>query len=88
MSNDATIRFKSINSSITILKYITQSSVKLKISNLLSMHCTGLKIEAGVFPSLSSLYSEYLDNEYYVCAVLESACTTSNVTVNFKAIYY
>lgn len=76
-----------MDSHIDILKGLTEGSTELKISNLLSIHFTGLKFEYGIIPTLSSLYSGYISNKYTVYAILESYAN-NNVTIDFKAIYY
>lgn len=89
MPNDATIRLKSINSSVTIAKGLTESDVYLNISNLLSIYFTGMVMSGyGIIPSLLSLYPEYINNKYGVCAILKSAYTNGSVSVHFTAIYY
>lgn len=78
-----------MNSYITIPKNLTESSVNLEISNLLSIHFTGLIMNGyGIIPSLLSLYSGYIKNKYIVTAILESAYTNGSVSIHFMAIYY
>ena len=42
----------------------------------------------GIIPSLLSIYPEYINNKYKVCAILESTYTSGSVSIHFKAIYY